>query len=170
MSFLIRPARPEDAAQIAEFNCRLAEESEQLRLDRERVRAGVRALLADEARGRYLVAAEGPVLIGQLCITLEWSDWWNGWYWWIQSVFVRPEARKQGVFKALFEEIARQARAAGDVAAIRLYVEEHNTKARSVYANLGMRESGYRVLEMKLTSLQAPSGLGQDAGRLGSVR
>ena len=152
MPFTLRAGCAGDAEVIAEFNCRLAEESENLLLDARRVRGGVAALLADANCGRYIVACEGAKIVGQLCITLEWSDWWNGWYWWIQSVYVVPAARQQGVFKALFEEVVRQAREAGNVAAVRLYVEGHNTRAQKVYANLGMKESGYHVLEMKLAA------------------
>lgn len=149
MLYEIRPGLAEDAAVIADFNCRLAHETEQLALDPAAVLIGVKAMLADSTRGRYLVAAAGPEVVGQLALTLEWSDWWNGWYWWIQSVYVRADARGQGVFGGLFAEVVRQARAAGNVAAIRLYVEQHNAAARHVYTRLGMAHSGYEVLELK---------------------
>lgn len=149
MPLVLRPARPEDAEQIADFNIRLAAESEGVALDPQVVGAGVRRLLADPSRGRYLLATVGDRVVGQLAVTLEWSDWRDGWYWWIQSVFVHEEARSEGVFRALFHEVVRQARAAGDVAEVRLYVEEHNVRAQEVYRRLGMKRTGYLVLSLE---------------------
>ena len=146
MPLSVRPARPSDAATIAAFNAALAEESEGHRLDPAVVVPGVEAALADPARALYWVAEEDGRVVGQTLVTFEWSDWRNGWLWWIGSVFVAPGARKRGAFRALHARVVEEARRAGAVG-VRLYVMESNARAREVYRRLGLAESGYRVLE-----------------------
>src|SRR5438309_11067262 len=110
MSLSIRRATTADTAVVAEFNRRLAAESEGTTRDGATLRAGVRACLADPVKGVYFLAEEGGEIVGQICITYEFSDWRNGWMWWIQSVYVRPEARRRGVFTALYEHVEGLAR------------------------------------------------------------
>jgi GNAT superfamily N-acetyltransferase len=143
----LRRATPADAPVIVEFNRRLAEESEGKTLDLPVLAAGVAACLADPTKALYFVAEDGGRVVGQVMLTYEWSDWRNGWIWWIQSVYVVPEQRRRGVFRALFEHVCRQAREDPHVVALRLYVEEENHGAREIYAHLGMEPTGYRVLE-----------------------
>lgn len=147
--FLIREATPDDAAVIARFNCALALETENKRLDDAVLAAGVREALADPERLRYWVAeaTEPGQVIGQAAVTREWSDWRNGWLWWFQSVYVAPEARAQGVFRALYTHIRQAALLSGEVIGLRLYVEEHNARARRTYESLGMTHGGYHVYE-----------------------
>src|SRR5262249_9401763 len=78
---------------VVEFNRLLALESEGKALDGGVLRRGVAALLADSAKGRYFIAELGGQVVGQLMLTCEWSDWRDGWWWWLQSVYVRAEAR-----------------------------------------------------------------------------
>lgn len=146
---LVRPARPDDRETIVDFNARLAEESEGKILDPAVLAAGVQVALAEPDRLRYWVAEspEGGPILGQAAITREWSDWRNGWLWWFQSVFVRPEARGQGVFRALFQHIRGEALAATDVVGLRLYVENENLRAQATYQAMGMRAGGYHVYE-----------------------
>jgi len=146
----IRKGALGDAAIIAEFNIRLARETEDLRLDPATVAQGVTALLQDPAKGIYFVAENESKIVGQLLITYEWSDWRNGNFWWIQSVYVKKEFRGQGIFAALFEHIHRLAREQKDVCGLRLYMEKDNEQARRVYRKLGMHETHYRVLEMAI--------------------
>ncbi|MGQ0636293.1 MAG: GNAT family N-acetyltransferase [Planctomycetaceae bacterium] len=201
----IRPAHFGDWPIIVEFNCRLAEESEGKRLDRGHVEPGVKAVLSDPRKGRYLVAVvdsrsdatspsprlltggesatpPGPApadallpplagsgsglggqaslesqcfgaaerIVGQLMHTHEWSDWRNGDIWWLQSVYVLPEYRRQGVFRALLEHLRNEAQADPGVVGLRLYVEEHNIQAQRTYAKLGLQPGGYFVLEQML--------------------
>src|SRR4051794_30784856 len=101
----LRRAVPADAPVVVEFNRLLAQESEGKALDPAVLSAGVAAALADPARGLYFLAEQDGQVLGQILITTEWSDWRNGWFWWIQSVYVRPEARRRGVFRALFEHV-----------------------------------------------------------------
>lgn len=149
-SFHIRRAVVADDVAIADFNLRLAWETEQLRLDAATVTAGVRAVLRDASHGIYFVAeAEGRV-VGQCSITYEWSDWRNGDLWWLQSVYVDAAWRGRGVFRALFGEVENAARTAGAVG-LRLYVEENNQGAQETYRRHGMERTHYLVYEKSLT-------------------
>jgi GNAT superfamily N-acetyltransferase len=143
----IRRALASDAATITEFNIRLAEETENLRLDPQTVASGVRALLEDFARGVYFVAEHDGRVVGQLCITYEWSDWRNGNFWWIQSVYVNKEFRGQGVFATLFAHVQALARKQKDVCGLRLYMEKDNERARRTYEKLGLNQTHYLVFE-----------------------
>lgn len=146
MDILVRNAEATDWATIAEFNRALAAESEARQLDWETLCGGVRAVLADQNKGRYFIAERGGRIVGITMITYEWSDWRDGWIWWIQSVYVHPDSRGQGVFTRLYRHIEALATAAG-IRAIRLYVLEENARARATYAKLGMQGTGYVVLE-----------------------
>lgn len=143
----IRAASPADAPIIARFNREMALETEARKLSPPRVLRGVKALLADPAKGAYFVAESDGEVVGQLLITYEWSDWRNGNFWWIQSVFVAPVWRGRGVFKALHAHIERLARRRKDVCGVRLYVDAHNTKAKEVYARLGLKATHYELWE-----------------------
>ena len=144
----IRPAVPADVTLIAEFNTLLARQTEARDLDPERVKSGVAALLADPAKGTYYLAELEEQILGQLLITTEWSDWRNGWFWWIQSLYVREDARGRGVFRALFTHIEQKAMSLPDVCGLRLYVETDNERARTTYERLGMTLTSYRLYEI----------------------
>jgi GNAT superfamily N-acetyltransferase len=143
----IRPAAAADAETIASFNEAMAVETEGKALDPATIRAGVRALLSRPDLGLYLVAEEDGRIVGQLMITFEWSDWRNGVVWWIQSVYVRPESRGRGVYRALHARVRSRALADGGVRGLRLYVERENAAAQATYRRLGMRETSYRLFE-----------------------
>ena len=128
----------------------MAQETEGLALDDARTLAGVRAVLADEKRGFYLVAEREGAVVGQLMITTEWSDWRNAWFWWIQSVYVLPAHRRTGVFRALHDEVLRQVAARDDVCGVRLYVEKDNTRAQQTYQDLGMAQTDYLLFEQRV--------------------
>ena len=147
-SLRIRAATPADAEVIADFNAALAWETESLTLDRGRLRPGVAAVLLDPGKGRYWVAEIEGEVIGQLLLTFEWSDWRHGNFWWIQSVYVRPDSRGRGVFKALFNHVRTLAATTPEVCGLRLYVETHNTAAKVVYHRLGMKSTSYELLEI----------------------
>lgn len=148
MSVSIRLAAGGDAETIARFNQAMAQETEQRALDWERLCRGVEAVLEDPSKGRYWVAELDGRIVGQLLITYEWSDWRNGTFWWIQSVYIDPAFRGRGVFRALYEHVARQAREEPDVCGLRLYVEQDNWRAQSAYERLGMRPAPYRIYEV----------------------
>lgn len=148
MNISIRLADSSDVSIIAEFNTAIAKETEGIDLNRERLRKGVEALFADPSKGLYYIAESNGKIAGQLMITYEWSDWRNATFWWIQSVYVRPEYRKQGVFRALYRYIETIARTRGDVCGVRLYVEKENDRAQKIYEALGMKHSHYEMMEI----------------------
>jgi GNAT superfamily N-acetyltransferase len=111
------------------------------------LRDGVHAVLDNPARGVYYVAAAGARRAGMMMITYEWSDWRNGFFWWIQSVFVEPEFRSQGVFKAIYRHVEDLARTTPGVAGLRLYVENSNNKAQNTYQSVGMKRTAYQMFE-----------------------
>jgi len=145
MSFTVRAATAADAPTIVEFNCRLAHETENLTLEPATIAAGVDAILGDANRGLYFVADEGGAVIGQIMITYEWSDWRNSWIWWLQSVYVRTDRRRHGVFRALYEYVLSLSRRR-KVAAIRLYVEKDNKQAQATYLRLGFDEMHFHLM------------------------
>jgi GNAT superfamily N-acetyltransferase len=147
-SFTIRDADHRDLDAIVEYNRRLAEETEDKSLDPAILRSGVARALADPDRLRYWVAvAPDGRVIGQTATTREWSDWRDGWLWWLQSVYVDAPSRGLGVFKALYRRIRDEAQASGDVIGIRLYVEDENRRAQDAYRGLGLNAAGYTVFE-----------------------
>ncbi|MDA1194994.1 MAG: N-acetyltransferase [Planctomycetota bacterium] len=148
----VRSAAPADADAIVRFQLAMARETENKDLDAGTVYAGVRGLLARPAHGFYLIAERGGVVAGSLMVTPEWSDWRGGFFWWVQSVYVDPAHRRQGLYRALYEEVLARGRALGEVIGVRLYVEGSNTGAREVYLRLGMQETGYRLYETSLSS------------------
>ena len=150
----IREAHPSDLETVVEFNRRLALETEGKVLDPVILNPGVRHALAEPDRLRYWVAEidQPPRVVGQAAITREWSDWHNGWNWWLQSVYVDEPFRGQGVFRALYHYISDQARADVEVSALRLYVEDSNQAAQNTYQALGMKPVGYSVYEVHCAS------------------
>jgi GNAT superfamily N-acetyltransferase len=146
---VIRSAKPSDAATIAVYMLRLAHETENIRLDPATVELGVKAAIDDPAKGRYFIADLAGEVVGCLMVTHEWSDWRNCDMWWIQSVYVHADHRSKGVFKSLYNDVITKAHASG-VGVIRLYVEKHNTQARSTYSKLGMSMTEYDVMEVKV--------------------
>jgi ribosomal protein S18 acetylase RimI-like enzyme len=151
MSHWIRAAAPEDLDTIVAFNAAIAFETEHKHIDQARLRGGVAALLADAAKGRYFLAADATGVLGQLMVTDEWSDWRNGRFWWIQSVYVRPDARGRGVFESLYRHVERLSHADPQVCGLRLYVEHANTRAQRTYLRCGMVNAGYQVMEVDYT-------------------
>ena len=145
MPISIRAAEVADIPFLVECNTAMAWETEHKKLDREVLTHGTQAVFDDPRRGFYLIAELDGERAGCLLITYEWSDWRNGDWWWFQSVYVTKPARRAGVFRTLYAEIERRARAAGAVG-LRLYVERDNERALRTYASLGMEEEAYRML------------------------
>src|SRR6476620_12517547 len=102
MTLTIRRAEPRDSAAVAEFNRRMARETEHKHLDPDTLARGVARVFTDPARGFYLVAEADGEVVGQLMVTYEWSDWRDRWVWWVQSVYVREDRRRTGVFRGLY--------------------------------------------------------------------
>lgn len=150
-SFTIRKARPEDAEEIARFNIAMAMETEGKTLKPEEIEPGVKGLFDKPEYGFYLVAeTENGDVAGSLMITFEWSDWRKGVIWWIQSVYVLPEHRRKGIYRAMYSHVKAMASKKTDVCGIRLYVEKENRIAQQTYSDLGMAETHYRIFEEML--------------------
>ncbi|MGB7922395.1 MAG: GNAT family N-acetyltransferase [Pyrinomonadaceae bacterium] len=149
----LRLADERDAPAIVEFNRAMARETEAKELAVDILSAGVESLLKNPRYGFYVVAehSDAPESAGEtvasLMVTYEWSDWRNGLFWWIQSVYVKPEFRRQGVYRRLYEFVKSRAATEGDVRGFRLYVEKENRIAQQTYERLGMAETYYKMFE-----------------------
>ncbi|MEO5561259.1 MAG: GNAT family N-acetyltransferase [Dokdonella sp.] len=143
----IRDATKADLAFLVDSNAAMALETEGKNLDRAVLERGVSAVFERPGRGFYLIAEHESRSVGCLLITYEWSDWRNGDWWWLQSVYVTADARRGGVFRALHAEVDRRARAASNVVGLRLYVESENRRAQQTYVALGMHEAHYVLFE-----------------------
>ena len=143
----IRLAEKTDAPALVEFNQAMALETEGKTLDAQILQSGVESVFHDEKKGFYVVAEENGRIVGGLMITFEWSDWRDGWFWWIQSVYILPEFRGQGIYRLLYDFVKEAAREKQDVCGFRLYVEKENVRAQRVYEKLGMEATYYLMYE-----------------------
>jgi GNAT superfamily N-acetyltransferase len=142
----IRKATINDAPSIIDFQLKMAWETEKMALDKETVTKGVNAVFEEKSRGEYFVAeSDGSVIASQL-ITFEWSDWRNCNVWWFQSVYVKPEFRRQGIFRNMYLHVRNLAEKQG-IAGLRLYVETRNIQAKKTYEALGMSSEHYSFYE-----------------------
>ena len=146
----VRRATIEDVAFIVDSNRAMAAETEDVGLDPARLRAGVEYLLEHETEGLYLIAERDSEAAGTLMITFEWSDWRNGRFWWIQSVYVPSRFRRSGIYRAMHEAVRQLASADPQACGLRLYVERDNTVAQQTYRDIGMFETHYRLYEESL--------------------
>lgn len=150
-AILVRAAETRDVDTIVSFSAAMALETEMRQLDVDRLRQGTLSLLRCPGYGFFQVAEvvdrTAPLIIGQLMVTYEWSDWRNGVFWWIQSVYVDPAWRRQGVFSRMHDTVLAAARARGDVCGVRLYVEQNNRIAQAAYRRVGLKPSCYAVYE-----------------------
>lgn len=146
-ALVVRAATAADSVFIIEANAAMALETEQRRLDPAVLARGVAAVFAEPARGRYWVVEHDGIVVGCLLVTREWSDWRDGDWWWVQSVYVVPTARRAGAFRALYRHVEAAALATPGVIGLRLYVERDNRRAQQTYRALGMDETAYRLFE-----------------------
>ncbi len=144
---LVRPAGEEHLPALVAFNQAMAQESEGKALDQAVLESGVRHLLSQPDDGFYLIAEDHGELAGSLMVTFEWSDWRDGRFWWIQSVYVRPEFRRRGVYRAMHRQVRDLARQDGRACGLRLYVERENAGAMATYHAMGMMQTHYRLYE-----------------------
>jgi ribosomal protein S18 acetylase RimI-like enzyme len=143
----IDQASEKDLADIIDFQLRMALETENLHLDLPVVQRGVRAVFDDEQKGLYFLAKVDAQNVASLMITYEWSDWRNGWVWWIQSVYVKPEFRRHGVFAAMYDYLKARVQQDSNLRGLRLYVDKTNTRAQKVYEAIGMNGEHYAMYE-----------------------
>ena len=151
---IIRPALSQDAAELAEFNISMARETEGIDLIPEVIAAGVKAMIENPQMGFYLVVELDNGIQASLMVTTEWSDWRNGMFWWIQSVYVRPQYRRQGLYRELYARVKELAEQEPSVCGFRLYVDRDNTHAQKSYQSLGMIETEYKLFEELKQSLE----------------
>jgi GNAT superfamily N-acetyltransferase len=151
MEITVRPAEARDIACLVNGNVAMALEAEHKHLDPPTVERGVRAVFESPGHGRYFVAEVEGKVVGQAMYTCEWSDWRSGDFWWFQSVYVAPEARRIGVFRALYRHIEGLAESDPAVCGLRLYVERDNERAQQTYRRCGMRDAGYVVMEVDMS-------------------
>jgi len=143
----IRTAIINDSVAIAEFNIKMAKETEDMDLMPDVINAGVINMIKNPQMGFYLVAEEDNVIQASLMVTTEWSDWRNGLFWWIQSVYVQPKFRRKGLYSKLYEKVKILAEAESNVCGFRLYVEHENLVAQQTYRTLGMDKTDYQMFE-----------------------
>jgi RimJ/RimL family protein N-acetyltransferase len=147
----VRPARQEDVSLMARWAEAMALETEDKPLDPAVVLRGIQRAFDDPGKGRYFIAEIDGQPAGTLMLTWEWSDWRDGWWWWIQSVFVDEAFRRRGVYGALHAHVLELAQADPEVRGIRLYVEQENSNARRTYEFLGMQHPGYVMYEQVIS-------------------
>ena len=143
----IRLAKQDDAPHLVQFNQAMARETENKDLNEDILSSGVRGLLNNPGLGFYVVAELGNEVVGSLMVTMEWSDWRNGLFWWIQSVYILPAHRRKGIYRRLYEFVKARASEDPHVCGFRLYVERDNTTAQRTYEVLGMEETPYKMYE-----------------------
>ena len=136
-----------DTETIVQFQKNMALETEGKTLQEFAIKSGVTEVIKDTQKGTYLVAEYEGHIIGSLLITYEWSDWGNGWFWWIQSVYVKSEWRRKGVYSHLYDEVKKLSSGVKNICGIRLYVEKENIIAQTVYKKLGMHDTKYLLYE-----------------------
>lgn len=146
---IIRKGQQADLHALVNFNQAMAQETEGLSLDAQVLEKGVNTLLTSPEKGFYLVAEINGEIAGSLMVTFEWSDWRAKDYYWIQSVYIRPENRRQGIYGKLYQAVKDIAAENGGAASFRLYVEQDNTNAQKTYSALGMKQSYYLMYEQK---------------------
>jgi GNAT superfamily N-acetyltransferase len=143
----VRVATASDIDAIIHYNQRLAEETEGKTLDPAVISAGVHRGFRSPEMCRYFVAEADGRVVGTTMITYELTDWRDGVIWWLQSVFIEPDYRRHGVFRAIYRHIEAMARAHPDVRALRLYVHHDNARAMKTYESLGMEKAEYELYE-----------------------
>lgn len=146
----IRRAVESDSTLLIAFNAAMALETENKVLDPLKVSQGVRSLFTHPEYGFYLVAEVGDCVVASLMITTEWSDWRNGVFWWVQSVYVTPEHRRHGIYRKLYHQVQALAKNDPSICGMRLYVEKDNLAAQQAYLSLGMKETNYKMFEEHL--------------------
>ena len=62
------------------------------------------------------------------------------------TVFVKKDYRQKGVYSSLHKHVLERAKKIGAVG-VRLYVDGQNKNARTIYEQLGMKNSNYLFYE-----------------------
>lgn len=145
--FPVREAISNEADLIINFQISMAKETEDIYLDHSIVSAGVLAVFNDPSKGKYYLALSEGEIIACMLTTYEWSDWRNGRFIWLQSVYVKPGFRGKGVFRSMYGHIKELVYENENLKGIRLYVFHTNENAQAVYRSLKMEDQHYRMFE-----------------------
>ena len=140
MSITIRKAQEKDIDTIAHNVLEMAFEGSQTTLSHETVSNGVKSLFKKPELGFYIVAEIEGKVVGSLVVVNEWSDWENGIRWWIHSVYVTPEYRRQGIYTDMYGYVKKEAELSNEIIGLSLFVSKDNEKAQNAYKHAGMRE------------------------------
>ncbi len=147
MDIKIRPGLLFDIPVIAEYQIKMAFETEGIKLDPPTVDKGVSAVFDDPSKGKYWLAEVNGDVVGCLLTVPEWSDWRNGTVLWIHSVYVKADFRKAGVYRKLYSYLRDMVKQSPDLRGLRLYVDKSNAQAQAVYETLGMSSEHYHLFE-----------------------
>jgi GNAT superfamily N-acetyltransferase len=146
MDYVVRRAVLSDLEELVAFTLAEAREAEGIRKPPEIARRGIRTALDDESLAVYwVVQTRLGEIVGNISVVKEWSNWNAGYYWWIQSLYVRPDHRRRGLMTRLIRvvrESARQSKALD----LRLYVHKNNRRAIKAYLEAGFVHSDYRIM------------------------
>lgn len=143
----IRRANENDIDAIVRFNEAMAIETENKVLNHNIITNGVTRLFNFPQYGFYILAEVDNEIVASLMITTEWSDWRDGLFWWVQSVFVVPLQRRKGLYSKLYNHVKELASADENICGFRLYVDNENTSAQKTYEKCGMEQTNYILYE-----------------------
>ena len=150
MDYVVRRAKLIDLGQLVEFTLSEANEAEGISKNRKKVRKGIRTALEDNSVAVYWVLQSSlGEIVGNISVVKEWSNWHAGYYWWIQSLYIRSEHRRRGLMKKLIQTVKESARQ-GKALDLRLYVHKNNERAIKAYAKAGFVDSDYRIMRMDI--------------------
>jgi len=147
MTVEIKKANKSDIDLLISFQYSLAEETENLVLDKSILKEGIVNLLEDDGKGMYWIAEIEGEKIGCVMIQKEWSDWRNGSVFWIHSVYVKAQYRKKGVFRSMYSFFQDMVKKDDNLKGLRLYVDKTNQNAIKTYAAMGMTREHYDLYE-----------------------
>jgi ribosomal protein S18 acetylase RimI-like enzyme len=150
--YTVRRATRDDIDTIVAFTRHEAREAEELELDVQAVTRGVRAAFDDPSLALYWIAeSTSGQIAASTSIVTEWSNFRGGKYWWVQSLFVAPEHRGQGLVDRLLNHLVAEAQAAGALD-VRLYAHESNERALRVYERCAFTRAPYVVMRRGLSA------------------
>ena len=144
--YAIRRATSADLEVLVGFTLREAADAEGVELSGEEALRGVATGLADPAVASYWLAesAEGEVVAATSVVT-EWSNFYGGRYWWVQSLYIAPEHRGRGLVELLLDHLVAAARADGALD-LRLVVHQSNQRAIRAYGRCGVRSGPFGIM------------------------
>jgi GNAT superfamily N-acetyltransferase len=145
------PATPADLATLLPMLGEFYEE-EKLAFDPDATTAAVKELLESPSVGRIWFLRLGETVVGYLIAIIGFGVEFGGRYVLLDELFIRPGFRGHGQWRRGFGEVERWAATAG-IGFLRLEVNHHNTKAKSLYLGYGFIDDERSILT-KWTTLE----------------